>query len=82
MLGLFEIAGDNRARVRVAFALDCCDRDAMTWAVTTGGNSRHLVRDPMVDAVEKYDLAARCATSVSTMQMPRATTGYEGHSIL
>jgi putative transposase len=25
--------------LRVTFALDCCDRDAMSWAATTGGHS-------------------------------------------
>jgi putative transposase len=48
----FEIACDNRERVRVAFALDCCDREAMSWVATTGGMSGDLVRDLMVEAVE------------------------------
>jgi putative transposase len=38
--------------VRVAFALDCCDREAMSWVTTTGGMSGELVRDLMVEAVE------------------------------
>lgn len=48
----FEIACDNRERVRVAFALDCCDREAMSWVATTGGITGELVRDLMVEAVE------------------------------
>jgi putative transposase len=48
----FEIACDNRERVRVAFALDCCDREAMSWVATTGGITGNLVRDLMVEAVE------------------------------
>ena len=48
----FEIACDNRERVRVAFALDCCDREAMSWVATTAGISGDLVRDLMVEAVE------------------------------
>jgi putative transposase len=48
----FEIGCDNRQRVRVAFALDCCDREAMSWGATTGGISGDLVRDLMVEAVE------------------------------
>jgi putative transposase len=48
----FEIACDNRERVRVAFALDCCDREAMSWVATTGGITGDLVRDLMVEAVE------------------------------
>ena len=48
----FEIACDNRERVRVAFALDCCDREAMGWVATTGGITGDMVRDLMVEAVE------------------------------
>lgn len=48
----FEIACDNRERVRVAFALDCCDREAISWVATTGGITGDLVRDLMVEAVE------------------------------
>src|SRR4051794_14737173 len=48
----FEIACDNRERVRIAFALDCCDREAMSWVAATGGIGGDLVRDLMVDAVE------------------------------
>jgi putative transposase len=35
----FEIACENRERARVAFALDCCDREAMSWVATTAGIS-------------------------------------------
>lgn len=58
----FEIACDNRERVRVAFALDCCDREAMSWVATTGGISGDLVRDLMVEAIEsRFDGAERIA---------------------
>ncbi|STP76581.1 IS2 element protein [Escherichia coli] len=33
----FEFCCDNGERLRVTFALDCCDREALHWAVTTGG---------------------------------------------
>jgi len=32
----FEIGCDNGERVRVVFALDCCDREAMSFLATTG----------------------------------------------
>lgn len=48
----FEIGCDNGERVRVAFALDCCDREAMSFVGTTGGVSGDDVRDLMVAAVE------------------------------
>jgi len=49
----FEIACDNQERVRIAFALDCCDREAMSWVATTGGISGDMVRDLMVEAIEE-----------------------------
>ena len=48
----FEIGCDSGERVRVAFALDCCDREAMSFVGTTGGISGEDVRDLMVAAVE------------------------------
>jgi putative transposase len=48
----FEIGCENGERVRLAFALDCCDREAMSWVATTGGISGDHVRDLMVAAVE------------------------------
>jgi putative transposase len=48
----FEISCDNGAKVRVAFALDCCDREAMSFLATTGGIRGEDVRDLMVAAVE------------------------------
>ena len=52
----FEIACDNRERVRTAFTLDCCDREAMSWVATTGGITGDItgdmVRDLMIEAVE------------------------------
>jgi hypothetical protein len=38
--------------VRVAFALDCCDREAMSFLATTSGVSGEDVRDLMLAAVE------------------------------
>jgi putative transposase len=48
----FEIGCDNGERVRVAFALDCCDREAISFLATTSGISGDDVRDLMVAAVE------------------------------
>jgi putative transposase len=48
----FEIGCDNGERVRVAFALDCCDRAAMSYVATTGGIGGQEVRDLMVAAIE------------------------------
>ena len=48
----FEVGCDNGERVRVAFALGCCDREAMSFVATTGGIAGEHVRDLMVAAVE------------------------------
>jgi transposase InsO family protein len=42
----------QRRRVRVAFALDCCDREAMSFVATTGGITGEDVRDLLVAAFE------------------------------
>jgi putative transposase len=47
-----EIGCENGERVRVAFALDCCDREAMSFVATTGGITGEDVRDLIVAAVE------------------------------
>ena len=47
-----EIGCDNGERVRVAFALDCCDREAMSFVATTSGITGEDVRDLMVADVE------------------------------
>src|SRR5437870_13075932 len=39
--------------VRVAFALDCHDREVISWVATTAGISGEMIRDMMVRCVEK-----------------------------
>lgn len=48
-----ELACDNGEKVRVAFALDCCDREVMSWVATTRGIDADLVGDLMLQAVEQ-----------------------------
>jgi putative transposase len=48
----FEVTCDNGERVRIAFALDCCDREAMSFVATTAGIGGDEVRDLMLAAVE------------------------------
>lgn len=50
---VFEIACDNGESVRVAFALDCRDREVMCHVATTGGVSGEMIRDLMLESVEK-----------------------------
>lgn len=48
----FEIARHNGERVRVAFSLNCCDRDILAYVATTGGLTGHMIRDLMVLSLE------------------------------
>ncbi|HBX5720557.1 TPA: IS3 family transposase [Klebsiella pneumoniae] len=49
----FGFSCDNGEKLRVTFALDCCDREALHWAVTTGGFESETVQDVMPGAVER-----------------------------
>jgi putative transposase len=49
----FEIGCENGERVRVAFTLDCCDREAISWIASTGGIEAGDIRDLMIDSVER-----------------------------
>ncbi|WP_171763929.1 IS3-like element IS2 family transposase [Shigella flexneri] len=49
----FEFCCDNGERLHVTFALDCCDREALHWAGTTGGFNSETVQDIMLGAVER-----------------------------
>jgi len=56
----FEISCWNGQVVRVAFALDCCDREIISHVATTGGITGEMVRDLMIESVERrFGPAAR-----------------------
>lgn len=48
---VFEVACWNGERVRVAFSLDTCDREAMSFLGTTGGISAEMICDLIADSV-------------------------------
>ena len=48
----FEIACWNGEALRVAFALDSCDREVMVWCASPGGISGEMIRDLMLESVE------------------------------
>jgi transposase InsO family protein len=61
----FEIACWNGQVVRVAFALDCCDREVISHVATTGGITGEMVRDLMIESVERrFGTAARLPQAV------------------
>lgn len=49
----FEILCDNGEVVRVAFSLDSCDREIIGHVATTGGISGSMIRDLMLESVER-----------------------------
>jgi putative transposase len=48
----FEIGCDNGETVRMAFALDCCDREVLGHGATTEGIKGEDVQDLMITAAE------------------------------
>ncbi|CAD6557228.1 IS3 family transposase ISButh1 [Paraburkholderia kirstenboschensis] len=58
----FEFRCDYGSPLRVTFALDCRDREAISRAATTGGHSGDVVRDVMLAAVEqRFGTTQTCA---------------------
>ena len=49
----FEVACWNGEVLRVAFALDTCDREVMAWCASSSGISGEMVRDLMLESVER-----------------------------
>ena len=48
----FEIRCWNNEVVRVAFSLDCCDREVMRYVATTAGINGQMVQDLLVESLE------------------------------
>jgi putative transposase len=71
-----EIRADNGERVRMAFSLDCCDREVLSWvAVANGGIDGNLVRDMMLEAVEnRFGMLAARRPSSGSRTMARPTS--------
>jgi putative transposase len=56
----FEIRCWDGQRLQVAFALDCCDREVMSWVATTAAITGEMVRDLMAESIEtRFGAAAR-----------------------
>ena len=48
----FETACWNTQRVRVAFSMDCCDREIMSYTGTTGGICENIARDLIAEVID------------------------------
>lgn len=49
----FEFGCDDGEKVRVTFALDCCDREVIDWAASTRSYDKAIVQDVILGAIEK-----------------------------
>lgn len=49
----FEIRCWSGERVQVAFSLDCCDREVMSFVATTAAITGEMIRDLMAESVEQ-----------------------------
>jgi putative transposase len=60
-----ELACDDAQKVRIAFALDCCDREVMSYVATTSGLKGEDIRDLMLAAVEhRFGAVARLPQTI------------------
>lgn len=56
----FEIPCFNGDKVRVAFAMDCSDREVLSYIATTGGITAEMVKDLMAESIEyRFGMADR-----------------------
>jgi transposase InsO family protein len=65
-----EFACWNGEIVRVAFALDCHDREVISWVATTAGISGEMIRDMMVRCVEQRFSALRAPPTEFSARTP------------
>jgi len=49
----FEFRCEDGEKLRVTFALDCCDREAISWVASPNGYSGDDIRDVMLEAIEQ-----------------------------
>lgn len=61
----FGIQCWNGEQLQVAFSMDCCDREIISWVTSTRGIDGSLVRDLMTDSLEKrFPGARKCPQTV------------------
>lgn len=64
----FGIQCWNGEQVQVAFSLDCCDREVITWAASTRGIDGELMRDIIAESVEaRFGAVQRLPHSIQWM---------------
>jgi putative transposase len=79
----FEIGCDNKEKVRVAFALDCCDREAIAHVATTQGIKSEGVQDLVITAVEnRFGRINVLTEPIEWLTDNGSCASSEGHRIL
>ena len=78
---MFEIPCWNGSKVRVVFALDCSDREVLSYLATTGGISGEMVRDVMALAIENRFVSEKIPHVIQWLSdNGSAYTAYETQS--
>jgi putative transposase len=63
-----KISCDNGERVHIAFTLDSCDREAISWVATTGGIDSSDICDLMIERVERrFGLVNRLLVTIERL---------------
>lgn len=61
----FGIQCWTKGQLQVAFSMDCCDREVISWVTSTCGIDGELVRDLMTETLEqRYPQARRCPQTI------------------
>lgn len=76
----FEIACWNNQVGRVAFAQDTCDRKVMAWCASTFGISAEMIRDMMLESMERRFSASH--TSAPVQWLSDNGSGYRAHQTI
>ena len=67
----FEIGCDNGEKVRIAFTIDCCDREAISWVATIGSIDSGDIRDLMIESVKRrFGLMDRLPAPIESRRQP------------
>ena len=73
----FEFRCDNGEKLRVTFAQDCCDREIIDWAASTGGYDKETVQDVMLGA---NSAGVRPVAGTGALYDSSAKPGKQWHS--
>jgi len=70
VLDSFKIGCDNGERVRIAFTVDYCDREAISWVATTGSIDSGDIRDLIENVERRFGLMNRLPAPIESRRQP------------